>query len=119
MGLITILIIHWIADFVFQSHEMASTKSDNFTSLLKHTGTYSGVFFFGLLIISAFLNNVDLFFLIKFTFITFIAHTITDYYTSKAHKELWAKKDYHNFFVSIGFDQLLHFIQLFVTINLI
>jgi len=29
--------------------------------------------------------------------------------------KLWAKGDVHNFFVSIGFDQVLHYIQLFIT----
>lgn len=29
--------------------------------------------------------------------------------------KLWAKGDVHNFFVSVGFDQVLHYTQLFLT----
>jgi len=47
--------------------------------------------------------------------ITFICHTATDYFTSRVNAKLWEKGQVHNFFVSIGFDQYLHYIQLFVT----
>jgi len=50
-----------------------------------------------------------------FPIITFICHWITDYFTSRLNSKLWAKGDVHNFFVSVGFDQVLHYIQLFLT----
>jgi len=55
----------------------------------------------------------------KFVLITFVAHTITDYFTSRLNAKLWAKGDVHNFFVSVGFDQVLHYVQLFVTYQLL
>jgi hypothetical protein len=48
-----------------------------------------------------------------FSFITFGAHWFTDYYTSRLNSKLWSKGDVHNFFVNVGFDQVLHYIQLF------
>jgi hypothetical protein len=57
--------------------------------------------------------------LLLFPIITFIAHTITDYFTSRLNAKLWAKGNVHNFFVSIGFDQYLHYLQLFITYSLL
>ena len=80
--------------------------------------------------------------IVIFAGITFICHTITDYFTSRLNSKLWAKATYwgsdemkrlypidcpenkhgkyvHNFFVSIGFDQVLHYIQLFLTYSLL
>ena len=78
--------------------------------------------------------------IIYFCGITFIFHTLTDFLTSKLNTKLWNKveqnkelldndnegynveyfkekigKSIHNFFVSIGFDQYLHYIQIFLT----
>jgi hypothetical protein len=135
----SILIIHFIGDFVLQTDKQSKGKSKNWNDLLSHTFTYS-ITFFGLL---SFLNplfNAGLTFYMGFYFflITFICHTITDYFTSRLNSKLWQKAQYwsseetqrlftkteadkqngkwvHNFFVSVGFDQVLHYIQLFTT----
>lgn len=134
-----IIVIHWFADFVIQTDKQAKGKSKNWKDLLSHTFTYS-ITFFGLL---SFLNplfNIGLTFYFGFYFflITFICHTITDYFTSRLNSKLFpkffelkmsnnayvdneiiafpkSKFKLHNFFVSIGFDQVLHYIQLFLT----
>jgi len=54
-----------------------------------------------------------------FFLITFVAHTITDYFTSRLNSKLWAEGKVHWFFVSIGFDQILHYIQLFSTYQIL
>jgi hypothetical protein len=109
----TIIIIHWIADFVFQTDKQAKGKSKNWHDLLSHTFSYSIIWFavgcilFLLGIISI---NFPLFILI-----TFISHTITDYFTSRLNSKLWSQGKVHHFFVSVGFDQVLHYVQLFLT----
>jgi hypothetical protein len=108
-----ILIIHWFADFVLQTDKQAKGKSKNWGDLLMHTGNYSVIW---LLIGSFIFNDINV---VYFSIITFIAHTITDYFTSRLNSKLWAKGDVHNFFVSIGFDQVLHYIQLFTTYYLL
>lgn len=45
------------------------------------------------------------------------AHLAVDYVTSRITSRLWAKGDMHNFFVMIGFDQLLHYALLFTTLE--
>jgi hypothetical protein len=111
--------MHWIADFVFQDEKWALGKSKNWHDLLSHTFSYSiiwlavGYILFLLGIISI---NFPLFVLI-----TFISHTITDYFTSRIVSKKFANNHYGspipNFgaFSIIGFDQVLHYIQLFLT----
>lgn len=120
----SILIIHWFADFVLQTDKQAKGKSKNLKDLLGHTFTYTMIWYFVIIFFSIWGNHFngpttkDLgwsTFMILFPIITFIMHTITDYFTSRLNSKLWAKGDVHNFFVSIGFDQVLHYIQLFTT----
>jgi hypothetical protein len=47
--------------------------------------------------------------------VTFKTHWVTDYFTSRWTKKLWAKKDVHNFFVVVGLDQLIHYTTLLIT----
>ena len=116
---LAILFVHWVADFVFQTHEQSINKSTSWSYLLEHTFLYSIIWFTAIPFIYSI--NYDLFIkppiglFILFAFITFITHTITDFYTSRINKTLWDNKEVHNFFVSIGFDQYLHYIQLLVT----
>ena len=106
-----ILITHWIADFVLQSDWQAKNKSKRWDALLAHTGIYSLVWF----IVMAYYHSEDPSIGLYFAIITMIAHTATDYITSRINSKLWADGKVHYFFVSIGFDQILHYIQLAVT----
>lgn len=113
LDLAIIAIVHWIADFVLQTHWQATNKSKDTEALISHTITYSAVWF----IVAPFI--VPLHIAIFFVVITFIVHTVTDYFTSRWTSRLYAKGDYHNFFVVIGFDQLLHYTQLLLTYYLL
>ena len=118
-----ILIIHWIADFILQTDKMAKGKSNNWYDLLDHTFTYSLVWLIAGLIygfVCLFTGNeISLIIPIFFFMITLICHTATDYVTSRINKILWNKGDVHNFFVSVGFDQILHYVQLYLTYYLL
>lgn len=116
----TIIVIHWLADFVLQTDSQAKGKSKNWGDLLSHTMNYTTVWgSVGIILIV--INLFYPFFEYKswsltlFVLITFIAHTITDYFTSRLNSKLWLKGKTHLFFVSIGFDQILHYVQLFLT----
>jgi len=116
----SIIIIHWFADFVMQTDKQAKGKSKNWKDLLSHTITYSFTWLVIGYIIGFLKQNQteSINYLIAsfwFFLVTFITHTITDYFTSRLNAKLWAKGDVHNFFVSIGFDQILHYVQLFLT----
>ena len=107
-----ILIIHWIADFILQTDSQAKDKSKEWKPLLQHTFNYSMVWLIVGMCVHLFIMKFNF---PLFALITFIAHTITDYFTSRLNSKLWAEGKVHNFFVSIGFDQILHYVQLFLT----
>lgn len=117
--ILAILFIHWVADFVMQSDWQAQNKSKLWSALLTHTLIYSNVWIYVVTIMlclttsfspsDCFINGLI------FALITFAAHTITDYFTSRLNRKLWEEKKVHWFFVSVGFDQVLHYFQLILT----
>ena len=109
-----IIVIHWIADFLCQTDWQAKNKSTNFKALLLHTLTYSFIFWWFAMLI---FKDAQLSF--YFWSITLMCHTLIDFFTSKLNTYLWSKGKVHYFFVSIGFDQILHYSQLFLTYYLL
>jgi hypothetical protein len=92
---------HWMSDFFFQTDKMALNKSSKFEWLGLHCLVYSSPFWL-----------IDW----RFGLITLISHLVIDGITSRATSYFWKKEDRHNFFVTIGFDQLLHNIVIIITI---
>lgn len=115
--IISILVIHWIADFVFQTHWQAINKSKNNYALTIHVLVYSTIW--GIICNAYSILTGNYYMLALFPIITFISHWITDYFTSRLNSKLWKDGHVHNFFISIGFDQLLHYIQLILTYYLL
>lgn len=98
--IVSIVILHFIADFLCQSQKMGETKSEDFSMIILHSAIYSLPFIF----ISP-----------LYAFINGILHGGVDNVTSKWTKKLYNKKEYHWFFVVIGFDQMVHMLTLFAT----
>lgn len=99
-----LLVIHWIADFRLQANWMAMQKSEStwngISALTLHVTVYSLCFlWFGLL----------------FVWWTFATHFVTDAITSRVNSYLYRRDMRHLFFVSIGFDQLIHATTLALT----
>lgn len=113
----SIIFTHWVADFVLQTNKQAKEKSKSNKQLTLHVLSYSIVWLLIANVYSIITNNYLVVSL--FPIITFICHWITDYFTSRLNTKLWNKGDVHNFFVSVGFDQVLHYIQLFLTYYLL
>jgi len=123
-----IIIIHWIADFVFQDEKWALGKSKNWNDLLTHTLIYTFIWWSPIMILYVLYSNalpVNAFQVYGFLIITFVTHTITDYFTSRVVSKKFENKHYGsaipNFgaFTIIGIDQVLHYIQLFTTYYLL
>lgn len=116
-----ILFIHWVADFVLQTDKQAKGKSKEWYPLLEHTFSYGLVWTIIGAIYTIIFNFTEqgIIDLILFVVITILLHTITDYFTSRLNSKLWSKGKVHNFFVSVGFDQVLHYVQLFLTYYLL
>jgi hypothetical protein len=120
----SIIIIHWFADFLMQDEKWALGKSKNWDDLIMHTLTYSLMWLGAGLTWCLFdLNNASKIadYTLWFVPITFIAHTITDYFTSRIVSKKFAKGEYGSSipnigaFTIIGIDQVLHYMQLFLT----
>jgi membrane-bound metal-dependent hydrolase YbcI (DUF457 family) len=109
------LIVHWVADFVLQTDWEAKNKSTNNLALTKHVLKYSFVWLILTIGIVYGTNDRSNDLLLLFAPITFVCHWITDYFTSRLNTRLWKNGKVHNFFVSIGFDQILHYLQLGLT----
>lgn len=94
--------IHFIADFLLQSHKMSINKSKNFYWLCWHCIIYGLPF---------------LLFGLNFALAVIGWHLIIDFVTSKITSRLWKANEYHWFFCVIGFDQALHLTILYMLAN--
>lgn len=107
---IEILLIHFLSDFALQTHSQAQGKGEGKSflnkDLFKHVSTYSLTWFVWLIchfeVKEAFLGTVFI----------FTTHYVTDWITSRLSKPLFAEQDFHNGFVIVGADQLIHYITL-------
>lgn len=112
--ILTIFVVHFLADFVFQTSQMATGKSKSLKWLSIHVGVYSLVSFISLYIVG---NFIDSFYLGFAWWLGNVAlHFITDFITSKITSKFWEAKNYRLFFVMIGFDQLIHNLCLIGTL---
>lgn len=120
---LALLAVHFVADFLLQSDWMALNKSKRWDALTLHVAVYAACFLpFG----------------IVFALVTFTAHFVQDAITSRINARFWffdmampvhwpSRRDpngpavphyaalggnRHWFFVGIGADQLLHYVQL-------
>lgn len=107
---LALLVIHWLADFVLQTHWQASNKSKRMDALARHVGVYTVALAIGAAVV--FGVGVAL---AWFVAVNGALHFGTDFFTSRWTAKLYAKQDWHNFFAVVGFDQLLHQATLAVT----
>lgn len=103
-----ILFTHYVADFIFQTHYQASNKSKNNWALGAHVITYTISLQFLALFLFRDVNTA-----ILWTGVNGALHFGTDYITSRINSKFAKKQDWHNFFVGVGADQLIHYITLF------
>lgn len=123
--IIILLFIHWVCDFVLQDEYWAQNKWKSWSALFAHTLTYSilfGVIGVFLGVFPAEATNANLYF---FVLITLGFHTLVDAITSRITHRQHVNKRYGSpipnlgLFTTIGFDQLLHYAQIFITYKLL
>jgi len=104
---IFLLCAHFVADFCFQTQEMAQEKSKSLRALFDHVWVYTAVI---MVLVAAFLfaAGLDVANAVCFAGINGVVHFGIDYVTSRINRILYEAKETHWFFVGIGFDQLLH-----------
>ena len=107
--IMSIIAMHWVADFVLQSDWQAKNKSKDNLALLLHVTTYTVCLaVFGFVFLPLDSSTIKLWVLANG-----IVHVGVDYVTSRINTYLWSKGKVHEFFVSVGFDQLIHYACLF------
>lgn len=109
-----LLAAHWVGDYVSQTNWQATNKSRNSLALLQHVSSYT--LCLGATSAVLFIPSLSWF---VFTVLNGLLHFVTDYCTSRVSSRLYAKQDWRNFFIVVGFDQLIHQVTLAVTMWLI
>lgn len=97
--------LHFIADFILQSQWMAENKSKRLDALTAHCVIYGLCFLVPFGIVFAGVNAG--------------LHFAVDFVTSRITATLWQKQQWHWFFVVIGADQFIHYSCLFGTHELL
>jgi len=117
---IYIILVHWVADFVFQTRQMGDNKNSSSFWMLMHVFCYSGITLIGWSLLSIFTGlDISLINLLISFLLVFATHYITDYFSSKITHKFANEKKWYGFFTTIGFDQVLHYTQLFLIYNYI
>lgn len=123
-----VLFGHWVGDFILQENNLKASKDKKLINkikklvkhLLPHTLTYTAVLtlMVGLLVMFKVLIY-SLFGFVLFFIITYVTHFITDFIITMINSKFLMKNGRHKYFVSIGLDQLIHYLTLFATIILL
>lgn len=99
MWVVYLMFLHWMADFVMQSDEMAQKKAVEWEWLFAHCSVYYVVFAIGTL------NPV-------YGVVLGLIHYPVDFITSRKNRDLWSRGETHWFFVNVGFDQFIHLLTI-------
>lgn len=102
-----VVAVHWLADFCLQTHEQAQNKSKNTGALFRHCATYT----IALLLVFGFTGWMSA----AWCLLNGALHFAVDFCTCRITSKLYAEQRYHDFFATIGADQVLHYAALFGT----
>ena len=121
--LIFMLLIHFLADFGLQTHEQATKKGEGTSFFNKwlfyHVAVYTIVWGIAFIVLPLPEVESPIFRWVFFTTYVFVTHYITDWVTSRVSKPFFSNGDFHNGFVVVGFDQLIHYLTLFPVLQLL
>jgi hypothetical protein len=123
---LSLILVHFLVDFLLQTDWMALNKSKDNYALSCHVATYSVGLFVWATIYMGIGDGAVMFF-----FFNSLLHFMTDWVTSRINGKLWFFRPYddqcwiyvdgrrHWFFVMVGFDQLIHYVTLAITLRLL
>jgi undecaprenyl pyrophosphate phosphatase UppP len=112
--IMTVIAMHWVADFVLQTDWQAKNKSKDNFALLFHVITYTiCIFLCGIFFLTNELTAQNIKIWELWALANGVVHFAVDYVTSRINTYLWNKGRVHDFFVMVGFDQLIHYACLF------
>jgi hypothetical protein len=102
LTLLYILSLHFIADFILQSDRIAQNKGKDSNVLCEHVFIYFCVLLVGCSFLAGWKAAL------LYASVNALLHFATDFVTSRIAASYYKANDRHNFFVTIGADQLIH-----------
>lgn len=118
---ITLIVAHYIGDFILQPRWMGTGKSSSFKILIQHILIYSLTITLIVTLTSVLFNNFELTNLLQLFIFVFIGHIGVDFWTSKLSSKIYETylltndtDDMYSFWCIIGLDQTLHIIHLYL-----
>ena len=108
--MIILIVGHWIGDYGLQTNIIAKEKSRNLKWLLIHIALYTST----LAICSFFILPFDK--ALRFIVVNGLLHLVTDFATSKMAQKFQSNQ--RLYYIIIGFDQMIHFITLLMTLEI-
>ena len=107
--ILAIIIAHWIGDYVLQSESMAVGKATSLKWLTIHV-----------LVWTASIRIITTLFGATFMWVIAmgVAHWIQDFITSKINSHFQKTKQLKLFWLTIGTDQMLHYLVMFATLHI-
>ena len=109
--IITIIIGHWVGDYVLQTEKMAVGKATSIKWLSIHSVVWTLSM---MIIVVPFSSSVTIW---VWVLIMGILHWAQDFVTSKINAFFQKKKWTKMFWLSIGTDQMLHYLIMFGTLG--
>jgi hypothetical protein len=114
-----LLASHFVADFIFQTNEIATNKSKSSLVLTQHVAIYT-VAMWLILSLPLFLFDIPVINVgqfASFIVINSFLHWITDFFTSRIAREFYLEDRQKAFWNVIGIDQMIHTCTLVLTAN--
>lgn len=105
-----VFLVHFIADFIFQSRWQAENKSKDNFALASHIMTYTLIMFIMLLPFFGIMGSSF------YALVNGLLHFITDAISSQASSKAYQEKNMKKFWMVIGADQLVHQLCLLFTL---
>jgi hypothetical protein len=104
----SILVVHYIFDFVLQSRWMAENKSKNLSALTQHVLIYTAGLL-GLAVVSPALS-------VWWALGNGAIHWLVDFTTSRISSKAYQSNNLKSFWNTIGADQLIHSLCLLLSV---
>jgi hypothetical protein len=114
MPSIALLFIHWVGDYLLQTNEMATRKSQSFKWLTVHVLLYTAALLVGVLLLIP-VGVIPVENIVTFVGVNGALHWITDLVTSRIGYRV--SDTPRIYYPLIGFDQFLHAVTLLVTLQ--
>lgn len=112
---IALFVGHFVADWIMQSRYIAENKSKNNWVLAIHTTDYMMWMLVITMIPAGIIGLYSSYWFLVWILVNGLLHGCTDWFTSRFNAKMYTTGQMKLFWWGIGFDQMIHYVTLFVT----